>query len=224
MHRYYSVNIKVLCEDKKTTLDDVLILLGDTEINYLGDPDDRELKRYLASLPITLLCVHGNHDKRPENIGTYNETLWCGGVVYVEPDFPNILFAKCGEVYTLGGHRFMAIGGAYSVDKDYRLVEGLPWFPDEQPSGEIMKRVNDRLEAEGWQIDWIFSHTCPYKYLPRNTFIFTEEHLIDQTTEKWLNMMESRLTYKHWYCGHFHIDKQVDKIDFLSGIHFIQIA
>jgi hypothetical protein len=33
---------------------------------------------------------------------------------------------------------------------------------------------------------------------------FEDEHMIDQTTEKWLDVIESRLMYKQWYSGmHF---------------------
>jgi 3-oxoacid CoA-transferase subunit A len=222
IHRYFD-DVEQFCLNAQTTTEDVLVLLGDAEINCVGDPEDREIKEYIATFPITLLCVHGNHEKRPEQIPSYKEIPWNGGTVYAEDGFPNILFAKCGEVYTLEGMRCMPIGGAYSVDKDFRLTEGIPWFADEQPSAEIMKRVNERLQSEEWQIDWVFAHTCPYKYLPRETFLYKDEHLIDQTTEKWLDTIEDRLTYSRWFCGHFHIDKHIDKLNFLSGMHFIKL-
>ena len=37
-------------------------------------------------------------------------------MVYVEEEYPNILFAKDGEVYDFCGKSVMTIGGAYSVD------------------------------------------------------------------------------------------------------------
>lgn len=54
-----------------------------------------------------------------------------GGEVYYEPEYPNILFAKDGEIYDFDGKKAIAIGGAYSCDKEYRLLTGLPWFQDE---------------------------------------------------------------------------------------------
>lgn len=56
------------------------------------------------------------------------------GIVYCEPEFPNILFAKDGEIYDFDGNKAIAIGGAYSVDKEYRLIVGAHWFCDEHPS------------------------------------------------------------------------------------------
>ncbi|MCL1810162.1 MAG: RHS repeat protein [Clostridiales bacterium] len=43
-----------------------------------------------------------------------------------------MLFAKDGEVYDFDGKRCVAIGGAYSVDKQVRLAQGWGWWPDEQ--------------------------------------------------------------------------------------------
>ena len=34
---------------------------------------------------------------------------------------------------------------------------------------------------------------------------------VDDSTEKWLDNIESRLYYERWYCGHWHISKRVDK-------------
>ena len=39
---------------------------------------------------------------------------WHDGVVYYEPEFPNILFAKDGEIYDFDGKKALVIGGAYS--------------------------------------------------------------------------------------------------------------
>ena len=129
-----------LCDTVNSTKDDVLILLGDAGINYYGGEKDRALKRQLAELPITLFCIHGNHEQRPETLG-YNETVWNGGAVYWEPEYPGLLFAKDGEIYTINGKRHIVIGGAYSVDKPARLAEGWGWWTDEQPSPEIRERI-----------------------------------------------------------------------------------
>ncbi|MEE1477261.1 MAG: hypothetical protein U0K11_12700, partial [Fusobacterium sp.] len=34
------------------------------------------------------------------------------------------------------------------------------------------------------------------------------------STEEWLQKIEDKLKYKKWYCGHFHIEKSIDKIRF----------
>ena len=203
------------CDTVGSTKDDVLIILGDAGINYFGGEKDRILKRQLAELPITLFCVHGNHERRPEALG-YDEMAWHGGAVYWEQEYPNLLFAKDGEVYELGGKRCIVIGGAYSVDKPIRLAEGWGWWSDEQPSEEIKARVGHRLEIEKQCVDIVLSHTCPLKYEPREVFFSgIDEAGVDKSTEIWLDAIEKKLEYWRWYCGHYHTDKTIDKLRFV---------
>ena len=63
------------------------------------------------------------------------------------------------------------IGGAYSVDKWYRLRMDMNWFPDEQPSAEIKASVERKLEELSWKVDVVLSHTCPERYVPVEAFL-----------------------------------------------------
>ena len=108
------------------TPDDIIVLLGDVGMNYYGNTHgDRHRKKKLNGLGVQILCIHGNHEMRPGSLITYQEYQWHGGAVYAEEEFPNLLFAKDGEVYDLEGYRVIAFGGAYSVDKWYRLQRDL---------------------------------------------------------------------------------------------------
>jgi len=159
------------CKRYSANRADIMVILGDAGINFAGGARDAAMKSGLRNLPCTLLCIHGNHEMRPESAGGYEEIEWHGGTVYVEPAYPNLLFAKDGEIYDIAMQKCITIGGAYSVDKPGRLARGWPWFVDEQPSKEIKARVEKRLAAEGWKVDFVFSHTCPLKYEPTETFI-----------------------------------------------------
>ena len=208
--------IEAMCVLVGTTADDLLIILGDVGINYYGGKKDAMLKASLASLPITMFCLHGNHERRPESTGLYKEVEWRGGAAYMEPAYPNLLFAKDGEVYIIDGKSHLAIGGAYSVDKEYRLERGWGWWADEQPSEDIKRRVERRLDIENWRVDVVLSHTAPLKYEPREVFLdFIDDSRVDKGTEKWLDTIEDRLDYDEWYCGHYHTDKTIDKIRFM---------
>lgn len=162
--------VSTLCDKLKTTNDDLLIILGDAGINYFGGEEDASLKRELSTLPITMFCIHGNHERRPESLGLYQEAEWHGGVIYMEPLYPNLLFAKDGEIYDIDGKECIVIGGAYSVDKAIRLESNWGWWYDEQPSNEIKHRVEQRLDMEDWHVDVVLSHTAPIKYEPREVF------------------------------------------------------
>ena len=208
--------VDAMCGLTGTTKDDLLIILGDAGINYFGGMRETEFKQSLAKLPIMMLCLHGNHERRPESLGFYQETQWHGGVVYVQSEFPNLMFAKDGEIYNIGSKKCIAIGGAYSVDKDYRIKRNLGWWPDEQPSDEIKRRVEDRLDNENWRVDIVFSHTAPLKYEPREMFLsFIDDSKVDKSTEIWLDTIEDRLDYDQWFCGHYHTNKSIDKLRFL---------
>lgn len=197
---------------------DTIVILGDAGFNYYGNSKERHIKRQINELGITVFCIHGNHEMRPETIPAYITKEWNGGIVYYEEKYPNILFAKDGEIYDLDGRKSIAIGGAYSVDKFYRLERGYRWFPDEQPSDEIRARVETVLKENGWKVDQILSHTCPLKYIPTEAFLScVDQSRVDNSTEEWLDTIEEKASYNRWLCGHWHIDKSIDKMRFVMN-------
>jgi 3-oxoacid CoA-transferase subunit A len=141
---------------------------------------------------------------------------WRGGQVYVEKEYHNILFAADGEVYDLDGRKALVIGGAYSVDKQRRLTFGWRWWADEQPSDEIKRKTEEALEAHDWKMDIVLSHTGPLKYEPIEAFLpMVDQETVDKSTEIWLDRIEDRLDYQHRYFGHYHTEKEIDKISIL---------
>lgn len=212
---------KVLAYCKKHSLqsDDTIILLGDVCINYFGNGNGDEVrKEALNNCGAKIFCVHGNHEMRPESIQTYKRRMQYGGTVMFEDKYPNITFAMDGEVYDIAGNKVLVIGGAYSVDKYYRLQRGSKWFSDEQPSNETKQKIENTLKIRNWNIDIVFSHTCPAKYIPTECFLpMIDQSTVDNSTEKWLDVIEDKLIYKRWFCGHWHIDKKIDKMRFIMN-------
>lgn len=187
--------------------DDVLIILGDVGINYDLNRQEKRVKKMLSRLPITLLCVHGNHEERPRNIKGYKEVEYFDGIVYQERRYPNILFCKDGEVYRIGNRQFFVLGGAYSTDKYLRLKEGWKWFPSEQPSPDDRINAEKKIAECDRRFDVVLSHTCPKKFIGDSLkHVYADSHEIDWSTEEWLDDIEDRIVYSHWYFGHFHKD------------------
>lgn len=204
------------CNRFDTTKDDILIILGDAGINYYEGKRDERLKERLDECEITFFCIHGNHEQRPTSIPTYQEVLWNEGIVYVEKNHPSILFAKDGEIYDFAGKKVIALGGAYSVDKYYRMERHYAWFDNEQPSDEIKEYINKKLDEIGWKIDIVLSHTTPLKYEPIEVFLsMIDQSTVDKSTEVWLDEIEDKLEYDKWYCGHYHTEKRIDKLQIL---------
>ena len=134
-HGNYS-DIFNFCNKYKTSINDIMIILGDAGINYYLDERDYILKEKLKELPITLFCIHGNHEERPYNISTYKTKIFKNGIVYYEEKYPNILFAKDAQIYDFNNNKTLVIGGAYSIDKNFRLIMGYNWYKSEQPNNE----------------------------------------------------------------------------------------
>ena len=127
----------------------------------------------------------------------------------------------------------MVVGGAHSVDKIRCLEQGTPFWFDEMPNKTVKKLVEHRLQNERNQIYGMLTHTCPIEYLPTEMFMSTRQTQdikrkplkakskklfkpdIDRSTEIWLGYLEKKIDYKVWFCGHYHIDKQIDKIQML---------
>ena len=130
----------------------MLIVLGDVGINYYLNEEDKNYKEYLKKLKLKLFCVRGNHEERPENISTYKEVEMFGGKVLIEEEYPNLIFAKDGENYNIDGKKILVIGGAYSVDKQYRLLHGYKWFKDEQLTKEEMNTILDKVKGKHFEI------------------------------------------------------------------------
>ena len=231
-HRHFD-RVKEFCREMNTRRKDVLIILGDTGFNYYDDKRDDELKKEISKLNITLFCLHGNKENRPQNVGTYGIRSFCGGKVYYEPKYPNIYFAIDGDIYTFEGKKYMVVGGAHSVDKLRCLEEGTPFWYDEMPDDATKETVELNLQKEGNRIYGMMTHTCPIDYLPTEMFMSTRQNAsikrkprkakskkllkpdIDRSTEVWLGELEKKLDYEVWFCGHYHIDKPIDKIQMM---------
>lgn len=107
----------------------------------------------------------------------------------------------------------MAIGGAYSVDKYYRLNHKMPWFDTEQPDEWTKNYVEQQLEKAGWSIDIILSHTVPIEAEPTWVFIpGLNQEVVDKSTEKWLQEIYDNLEFSELYAGHYHVESEENGI------------
>lgn len=193
---------------------DMLIILGDACINYYKDASDKMVKCFLSNFNTKFFIIQGNHEERPENIKTYKEKEMFGGTVFIEEEYPNLIFAKNGELYNIENNKVLVIGGAYSVDKEKRIKNKSCWFKDEQLTEEEKEYILRNYSGE--KVDYILSHTCPNKYIPTEAFIKgLDESKVDHSMEKFLDIVEEKVDYDKWYCGHYHIEKQIDKIEFM---------
>ena len=160
-HRNFD-RIESFCVNNSTTKSDLMIILGDAGINYYGGKSDYKLKQRLSELPITFMCIRGNHEMRPTaKMGyrnNYISTREYVGIFLVQPEFPSLLFADDGEYYWLYDWNALVIGGAYSVDKEFRaewhsswdVANGhKPWTAEWDSKSDEWKERHYHLAARG---------------------------------------------------------------------------
>lgn len=213
-HRDFT-NIEEFCYANQTTIDDTIIILGDVGLNYYLDGSDNREKKRVSKLPITLFCIRGNHEERAENINTYTTTEYFGGECYVEKQYPNIIFAKDGGIYNINGKKCLTIGGAYSVDKYYRIIHRWKWFESEQLTAEERNNIDNIIKKDN-KYDIILTHTCPYNTRPTHLFIQgLDQSTVDSSMELWLQDIADNIEFDKWYFGHFHGEWVNDKYEML---------
>ena len=202
------------------TGEDLLVILGDVGVNCYNDERDIRLKEDLSQLAPTVLCLHGNHERRPISPDIrwkYEAVSWHGGRAFVESRFPSLIFAEDGERYRINGRTFRVIGGAYSIDDYFRTLKGHPFYPDEQLSSEERADIRKKMERDGWREDVILTHTCPYSVRPLEKFVpGIQQEGVDTSMEDFLEEILQKASFNQWFCGHWHVEKTVGKIRFLS--------
>lgn len=134
----------------------VIVHVGDLKVLWYDEYPDypepgaftAELARLLEELGLAFIFVDGNHDVHPKlRALPVNADGFC-----VISD--RLLYAPRGHRWSLGGVRFGALGGAYSIDRN-RGTEGWDWFVDEVT-------VPEDVEALGTEtLDVLITHDAP---------------------------------------------------------------
>ena len=130
------------------------------------------------------------------------------GNIYVNPELPNIKYFIDGEEYVIDKYSAIVIGGAYSVDKYYRLekFKGQGWFKDEQLTSEEMNAIAEKIKGKHY--DFVLTHTCPYEWQPTDLFISSSFDLkVDNTMELWFHDIKDTFSWTAWLFGHYHDDR-----------------
>lgn len=190
-----------------------VIILGDAGLNYYLNKTDCKVKDRSSAFGMRVYCVRGNHEQRPQNVHGMKlvDDDDVGGKVYMEEDFPLIRYFVDGGEHIIDGKSVLVIGGAYSVDKYYRLARAAGhsfsgWFEDEQLSeeeqSEILKRVS------GKRYDIVLTHTAPITWEPTDLFLRgIDQSTVDKSMEFWLKEVAMSVCWGCWLFGHYHADR-----------------
>ena len=191
-----------------------LIILGDAGLNFYLNGSERNAKKKLAYFNTYIYCVRGNHEERPENLGyeiVYDENV--KGKVYIDRDNTLIRYFLDGGEYVINGFKVLAIGGAYSIDKYYRIERAAAlgqsftgWFEGEQLTEDERAIIAERVT--GKHFDFVLTHTCPLSWEPRDLFLNgIDQSAVDKSMETWFDWLKDNITWGHWCFGHYHVDR-----------------
>ena len=201
-----------------------VIILGDACTNYYLNKSDWKKKRDIENRGYYLYLIRGNHEARPQDVDGMEQMFdpEVHGVVYYEPEFPHIRYFLDYGFYDIDGYTCLIIGGAYSVDKQWRLIRAclteetnIPkrtgWFANEQLTAEERADCEEMIKAfaaTGKIVDFIMTHTCPYSWEPRDMFLNNiDQSTVDETTERWLEEVIKLVPWRMYLFGHFHADR-----------------
>ena len=196
-------------EQKNLTKNDFIIQAGDFGFIWTNEPDKTEKwwMSWFNSKKHYTLFIGGNHENY-KRLNEYPEIDFYGGKASIISD--KVIYLKNGYVYNFGGKKFWLFGCATSIDRHYR-IEGKNWWREEVPSYKIMQMGLDNLENEGYNVDYIITHTMPRQCISlyTKTDVYSEKYTDPVAIYLDEVLRRMSLGYKHWYCGHFHEDKLI---------------
>lgn len=181
---------------------DFLIICGDCGLVWEGGKEEQYWQRQIEQKKFTTLFVDGNHEDHAR-LAQYPEERWNGGKIHKIQ--PSILHLMRGQVFEIEGMKFFVMGGAASADKHLRK-EGFDWFAQEIPSRQEREEAVRNLEKINWNVDYVLTHTAPTDVIGK----IGRKDRTDEFTD-FLQSIEERLRYRHWYFGHFHADQRADE-------------
>ena len=190
------------------TKDDYVIICGDFGLVWNNSASEQYWLRWLDTRPFTTLFVDGNHEGF-SLLNSLPETTWNGGAVHQVAT--SVFHLKRGQLFNIDGYRIFAMGGASSSEYDRtHRTQGETWFNEEIPNEQERAAALETLDAANWDCDFVITHCAPSSCaqgISEHTDRL-EIHPMDEYTD-WLQTIQDHLTYRHWFCGHYHIDAQI---------------
>jgi len=176
---------------------------------------DIEIKQYndymyCFTMPLGNLIVR--QEGRITFTGNCNHTLlkqlprtqkWGNEVAYFKTKNGRIYYLLRGNDYIINGRKILALGGAESHDKEYRIPE-ISWWKDEKWTYQDEQNIAKTLE-KGVEYDYVFSHTAP-SFVTASLVPYVRKCVVENK----MSLIFKDIKFKKWYFGHYHLDQEVN--------------
>lgn len=230
-------------EQNEMTKDDYVIICGDFGGVWSKDTESPKEKWWLDWLEkksFTTLFVDGNHENF-DRLKQYPVEEWSGGKVHKIR--PTVLHLMRGQVFTIAGRKIFTFGGAKSHDisagilepddpefesKRKKLNRGwqpyrinhVSWWKEELPTEEEMDEGRKNLAANGNEVDFIVSHCCA-----SSTQVLIGGGMYERDyLNEYLEEIRQTVSFKKWFFGHYHDNKNVNAQEILLYEQIIRIG
>lgn len=222
---FQRLNVENFPEGKTYTKEDYVIILGDFGLVWDDSAMEHSCLDWLENKPWTTLFIDGNHENY-DLLNKFPIEEWGGG--RVQKIRSSVIHLLRGEVYDIGGYKFLAMGGARSHDiqdgilevgdprikiwkKDnFKLfrINHISWWEEEVPNEEERKNALKNLAENDYKVDYILTHEAP------SSDVVLMDHLLYHPDEysRWLEMeIRQKVKYKKWFFGHYHLNLDVNE-------------
>lgn len=196
--------------DKQLSDDDYLIICGDFGYIFKDTYSEKTFLDDLEARPYNILFIDGNHENFPV-IYNYPLEMWNGGKIHRIRK--NIIHLCRGQVFEIENKKFFTFGGGFSLDKALR-IPGKSWWAEEMPSLEEYEEGKKNLESHNWTVDYILTHTANIESIKVLALMDKYNTIKPICSDEapltfYLEEIRDLTTYKQWFFGHFHQDKEI---------------
>ena len=222
---FQRLNLENFPEGKTFTKEDYVIILGDFGLVWDNSAMEHSCLDWLENKPWTTLFIDGNHENY-DLLNKFPIEEWGGG--RVQKIRSSVIHLLRGEVYDIGGYKFLAMGGARSHDiqdgilevgdprikiwkkDDFKLfrINHISWWEEEIPNEEERKNALKNLAENDYKVDYILTHEAP------SSDVVLMDHLLYHPDEysRWLETeIRQKVKYKKWFFGHYHLNLDVNE-------------
>lgn len=234
---------RIFPEQKGMTKEDYVIICGDFGGVWNQGVENKEEKHlcdWLEGKPFTTLFVDGNHENF-DRLYAYPVEEWHGGKVHKIR--PSVIHMMRGQVFEIDGKSIFTFGGASShdidggilepegpdfkrkkrmLDQDWRpyRINHVSWWSQELPTEEETEEGRRNLAAHGNKVDFIVTHCCA-----SSTQILLGGKLYrPDTLTAYLEEIRQNTSFRKWFFGHYHDNRNVNAQEILLYEQIIRIS